>query len=59
MKSYNRQGLQNFKEYEKKGLIKVELVQPESTPVEITTSGLQRIYPYRQMSVVELGSSMR
>jgi len=35
----------------------VGLVQPESTPVEIATSGLHGIYPYRQMSVVESGSS--
>jgi len=41
----------------KMGLIKVGLVQPESTPVEIATSGLHGIYPYRQMSVVESGSS--
>jgi len=40
----------------KMGLIKVGLVQPESTPVEIATSGLYGIYPYRQMSVVESGS---
>jgi putative transposase len=39
------------------GLMKVGLVQPESTPVEIATSGLYGIYPYRQMSVVESGSS--
>jgi transposase len=39
------------------GLIKVGLVQSEFTPVEIATSGLSGIYPYRQMSVVELGSS--
>jgi len=38
-------------------LIKVGLVRPESTPVETATSGLHRIYPYRQMSVVEAGSS--
>jgi len=41
----------------KMGLIKVGLVQPESTPVEIATSGLHGIYPYRQMSVAESGSS--
>ena len=41
----------------KMGLIKVGLVQPESTPVETATSGLRGIYPYRQMSVVEAGSS--
>ena len=41
----------------KMGLIKVGLVQPEYTPVEIATSGLHGIYPYRQMSVVESGSS--
>ena len=40
----------------KMGLIKIGLVQPESTPVEIATSGLHGIYPYRQMSVVESGS---
>ncbi|MCL4307187.1 MAG: hypothetical protein M1302_02795 [Candidatus Thermoplasmatota archaeon] len=39
------------------GLIKVGLVQSEFTPVEIATSGLSGIYPYRQMSVVESGSS--
>jgi len=39
------------------GLIKVGLVQHEFTPVEIATSGLHGIYPYRQMSVVESGSS--
>jgi len=39
------------------GLIKVELVQPEFTPVEIATSGLRGLYPYRLMSVVEAGSS--
>jgi putative transposase len=39
------------------GLIKVGLVRPESTPVETATSGLHGIYPYRQMSVVEAGSS--
>jgi len=39
------------------GLIKVGLVQSEFTPVEIATSGLHGIYPYRQMSVVEAGSS--
>jgi len=33
------------------------LVQPETKPVEIATSGLHGIYPYRQMSVVESGSS--
>jgi putative transposase len=41
----------------KMGLIKVGLVQPEFTPVETATSGLCGIYPYRQMSVVEAGSS--
>jgi hypothetical protein len=35
----------------------VGLVQSESTPVEIATSGMHGIYPYRQMSVVESGSS--
>ncbi|MGC9294310.1 MAG: RNA-guided endonuclease InsQ/TnpB family protein [Thermoplasmata archaeon] len=45
------------KNIRKIGLIKVGLVQPESTPVEIATSGLYGIYPYRQMSVVEAGSS--
>jgi transposase len=39
------------------GLIKVGLVQSEFTPVEIATSGLSGIYPYRQMSVLESGSS--
>lgn len=39
------------------GLVKVGLVRPESTPVEIATSGLYGLYPYRQMSVVEAGSS--
>ena len=38
------------------GLIKVGLVQPESTPVETATSGLHG-NPYTQMSVVEAGSS--
>jgi putative transposase len=41
----------------KMGLIKVGLVQSEFTPVETATSGLCGIYPYRQMSVVESGSS--
>jgi putative transposase len=41
----------------KMGLIKVGLVQSEFTPVETATSGLYGIYPYRQMSVVESGSS--
>lgn len=41
----------------KMGLIKVGLVQPEFTPVETATSGLNGIYPYKQMSVVESGSS--
>ena len=41
----------------KMGLIKIGLVQSEFTPVEIATSGLSGIYPYRQMSVVESGSS--
>ncbi len=39
------------------GPIKVGLVQSEFTPVEIATSGLSGIYPYRQMSVLESGSS--
>lgn len=39
------------------GLIKVGLVQSESTPVETATSGLHGIYPYRQMSVFESRSS--
>jgi putative transposase len=39
------------------GMIKVGLVQPETKPVEIATSGMHGIYPYRQMSVVESGSS--
>jgi transposase, IS605 OrfB family, central region len=38
------------KNIRKIGLIKVGLVQPESTPVETATSGLYGIYPYRQMS---------
>jgi hypothetical protein len=38
-------------------LIRVGKEIPESTPVEIATSGLYGIYPYRQMSVVESGSS--
>jgi len=38
-------------------LIKSWLVQPKSKPVEIATSGLHGIYRYRQMSVVESGSS--
>jgi len=41
----------------KMGLIKVGLVQPEFTPVEKATSGLLGLYPYRQMSLVEAGSS--
>jgi len=41
----------------KMGLIKVGLVQPEFTPVEKATSGLHGIYPYRQMSLAESGSS--
>jgi len=45
------------KNIKKIGLIKVGLVQPEFTPVEIATSGLYGIYPYMQMSVVESGSS--
>jgi len=45
------------KNIRKIGLIKVGLVQPESKPVEIATSGLHGIYPYKQMSVVESGSS--
>jgi len=32
-------------------------VQPDSAPVEIATSGLHGIYPYRQMSALESGSS--
>ncbi|MCY0851321.1 MAG: transposase, partial [Thermoplasma acidophilum] len=39
------------------GLVKVGLVPPEFTPVEIATSGLDGIYPYRQMSVGESGRS--
>jgi hypothetical protein len=39
--------------------IKVGPVQPESTPVEIATSAMHGIYPYRQMSVAESGSPMR
>ncbi|WP_297215046.1 transposase, partial [Thermoplasma sp.] len=38
------------KNIKKIGLIKVGLVQSESTPVEIATSGLYGIYPYRQRS---------
>ncbi|MGC8564856.1 MAG: RNA-guided endonuclease InsQ/TnpB family protein [Thermoplasmata archaeon] len=45
------------KNIKKMGLIKVGLVQSESTPVEIATSGLHGIYPYRQRSVYESGSS--
>jgi len=45
------------KNIKKIGLIKVGLVQSEFTPVETATSGLCGIYPYRQMSVVESGSS--
>jgi len=41
----------------KMGLIKVGLVRPEFTPVEKATSGLLGLYPYRQMSLVEAGSS--
>ena len=41
----------------KMGLIKIGLVQSESTPVEIATSDLSGTYPYRQMSIVESGSS--
>ncbi len=39
------------------GLIKVGLVRSELTPVEIATSGLSGIYPYRQKSVYESGRS--
>ncbi|MGC8565805.1 MAG: helix-turn-helix domain-containing protein [Thermoplasmata archaeon] len=46
-----------FKNIRMMGLIKVGLVQSESTPVEIATSGLYGIYSYRQMSVYESGSS--
>ncbi|WP_297214984.1 transposase [Thermoplasma sp.] len=45
------------KNIRKIGLIKVGSVRSELTPVEIATSGLYGIYPYRQMSVVEAGSS--
>ena len=45
------------KNIKKIGLIKVGLVQSEFTPVETATSGLHGIYPYRQMSVAEAGSS--
>ncbi|PYB68390.1 transposase [Thermoplasma sp. Kam2015] len=45
------------KNIRKIGLIKVGSVRSEFTPVEIATSGLYGIYPYRQMSVVESGSS--
>jgi putative transposase len=48
------------KNIRKIGLIKVGLVQPESTPVETATSGLQGLqglYPYKQMPIVEAGSS--
>ena len=41
----------------KMSLIKVGLMQSEFTPEEIATSGLHGIYPYRQISVVESGSS--
>ncbi len=37
--------------------VEVGLVQSELTPVEIATSGLYGIYPYRQGSVHESGSS--
>jgi hypothetical protein len=36
---------------------KVWQVLSESTPLKIATSGMHGIYPYRQMSVVESGSS--
>ncbi|PYB68193.1 transposase [Thermoplasma sp. Kam2015] len=45
------------KNIRKIGLIKVGSVRSEFTPVEIATSGLYGIYPYRQRSVVESGSS--
>jgi len=38
-------------------LIKSWLVQPKYKPVEIATSSLHGIYPYRHMSDVESGSS--
>jgi len=44
------------KNIRKMGLIKVGLVQSEFTPVEMATSGLRGIYPYRQISIVEAGS---
>jgi len=39
------------------GLIKVVLVQPEFTPVEIATSGLRGLCPYGLMSAFEAGAS--
>ena len=39
------------------GLIKLGKGIPEFTPVERATSGLHGIYPYRQMSALESGSS--
>jgi len=39
------------------GLIKVGLVRPEFTPVEIATSGLRGLYPYGRMSAFEAGGS--
>jgi len=39
------------------GLIKVGLVRPEFTPVEIATSGLRGLRPYGGMSAAESGSS--
>jgi len=44
------------KNIRKTALIKSWPVQSKSKPVEIATTGLHRIYPHRQMSVVESGS---
>ena len=38
-------------------LIKIWLAKPEFTPMKIATSGLSGIYPYRQITIVESGSS--
>ncbi len=47
----------SFKNIRKMRLIKVGLVQSESTPVEFATSGLHGIYSYRRMSLFEAKSS--
>jgi len=45
-----------FKNIRKMRLIKVWLVQSESTPLEIGTCGLYGIYSYRQISLFETKS---